>query len=445
MQPRVRLLLTICLLQLAWRCEANLANRGGNAGVGAAEGRRVRAGGGRSLNASVAGLHYLTTGPCTANENEIWHYGTSMASSTTLLAVSGNNGEADVQCIVQACEYSSDLVFLWDAQMDTRLDRGRKTRRPAFDRAKGAARSAHGNTIHAPTTSTGRKTAPEAVGPTNRDGQRKLLIVPDAPQPDLSPDTAAQAGGTLMRGEPDLESAGVDRVGEPDVDGVARPMCERGGWSATKPGPVRLAMKDNLVVFGAAGCAELHYLDSNSDWQHVASLPRSLNVSATRSDGTREWLPLLRPDMFAQQVAVDESVLAVTSALDAPGAPNVVVMFVRLGGIWQQVDVIQCPGCICSGNTRAGCFGSAVAVTGSLLAAGHALNGSVLLYSRHIVGPPGQGLELRWELEKVLTSPANNWQRVQSSMFGAALAMSNSFLVVGFPSEVGEGGRQGGS
>jgi hypothetical protein len=38
------------------------------------------------LNAS-AGFHYLTTGPCTANDNEIFHYGSRMAASKTLLAV----------------------------------------------------------------------------------------------------------------------------------------------------------------------------------------------------------------------------------------------------------------------------------------------------------------------------------------------------------------------
>lgn len=433
-RPYARLLLALFALQLAWRCKANFASRRERAQPGTAAGTHGRTVQNRPLNASVAGAHYLTTGPCTANENEILHYGTSMAASTTLLAVGGNQGEADVQCIVQACEYSSDLVFLWDGQLDKRLDRVKKNGHLATKNAGGLvqARSTfQGHTIRLMAPSAGSRTGPGIQGRTNGEGQRRLLIAPDAPERDLSSTSALEE----QPEPPRLQSAGGDRLGEPDDEGIARPMCERGGWSASEPGNVQLALKDNLVVFGAAGCAELHFLDSNSEWQHMASLPRSLNVSATRSDGTRQWLPLLRPDLFGQQVAVDENVLAVTAALDEPGMPNVVVMFVRLGGVWQQVDVISCPDCQCSGGKRAGCFGSAIAVAGSVLAVGHALNGSVLLYTRRLVGPPGRGLELRWELERVLTSPVG-WQHAQSSMFGAALAMSASFLVAGFPSEV---------
>jgi len=49
----------------------------------------------QNLLNSSSGFHYLTTGPCTANDNEIFHYGSSMATSTTLL----------VGVCVRACDY----------------------------------------------------------------------------------------------------------------------------------------------------------------------------------------------------------------------------------------------------------------------------------------------------------------------------------------------------
>jgi len=39
----------------------------------------------QNLLNSSSGFHYLTTGPCTANDNEIFHYGSTMATSPTLL------------------------------------------------------------------------------------------------------------------------------------------------------------------------------------------------------------------------------------------------------------------------------------------------------------------------------------------------------------------------
>ena len=40
------------------------------------------------------------------------------------------------------------------------------------------------------------------------------------------------------------------------------------------------------------------------------------------------------------------------------------------------MDVLRCSECVCVGDTREGCFGSALAVVDSLLAVGNALNGS---------------------------------------------------------------------
>lgn len=56
---------------------------------------------GANLTESEVKFRYLTTGPCTSNDNQIFHYGSRMATSTTLLAISGIDGQADVQCIVQ--------------------------------------------------------------------------------------------------------------------------------------------------------------------------------------------------------------------------------------------------------------------------------------------------------------------------------------------------------
>ena len=368
--------------------------------------------------------------------------------------MSGNDGHADVQCIVQACEYSSDLLFVWDGQLDARArslrsHRAASRRRRAHggERPLAAARS----TVSQAAASLPAPVWPSAARPHDSIGaqQRKLLVAQQTPETDVSPlaaaipSTSGSSSDASTRPPPDgvgmrgRAAGGVSTVGEPDNDNMAVPMCERGSWRATGPGPVQLAMKDNLVVFGAAGCAEVHFLDSNLDWQHLVSLPRTLNVSATLPDGGREWLPLLRSDLFAQQVAVDDSVLAVTAALGAPEVPNVVVMFVRLGGVWEQVDVVQCPECECLGDTRDGCFGGALAVSGPLLVVGNPLNGSALLYSRRFVGPPGRGLEVRWELRQVLTS---QWDSGHGgSMFGAALAMSSSFLAVGSPAAVNAG------
>ena len=66
------------------------------------------------------------------------------------------------------------------------------------------------------------------------------------------------------------------------------------------------------------------------------------------------------------------------------------------------MDVLRCGECKCAGDTREGCFGSALAVVDSLLAVGNALNGSVLLYERTVVGPAGHGLALRWDLRRIL-------------------------------------------
>ena len=95
------------------------------------------------------------------------------------------------------------------------------------------------------------------------------------------------------------------------------------------------------------------------------------------------------------------------------------------------MDVLRCSECECVGDTREGCFGSALAVVDSLLAVGNALNGSgaqftcfsgtkvrkltqllvavgnalngsVLLYERTVVGPAGHGLALRWDLRRIL-------------------------------------------
>ena len=56
---------------------------------------------GANLTESEVKFRYLTTGPCTSNDNQIFHYGSRMATSTTLLAISVIDGQADVQCIVQ--------------------------------------------------------------------------------------------------------------------------------------------------------------------------------------------------------------------------------------------------------------------------------------------------------------------------------------------------------
>ena len=395
-------------------------------------------------NAKANFVDNVETGPCTSNDNEIEHYGATMASSPTLLAVGGTDGQADVQCIVQACADASDLVFVWNGEFDS----GRQTRRAkravtstaAFDSIAAFPRAlAEGE----------RGAHPEQAAVATPAGQRgvmparKLLVKPSSPEKDLSlPDGGVRATSNFSLEEFSngaRETVQSARLAEPDGIDEVTPRCERGGWSPSTPGSVQLAMKGNLVVFGAAGCAEMHFLDAALRWQHIASLPSSLNVSATRADGVgREWLPLLRADLFAQQLAVDDNVLAVTGALSSPSAPNVVIMFGLVGVVWGQVDVVQCPDCHCSGSdlgARKGCYGSSLAVSDSLLAVGYPNNGSVLLYSRHLVGPPGQGLSLRWMLRQVLT---NSWQTEGRSGFGTALAMSSSLVVIGGPgSDVG--------
>jgi hypothetical protein len=461
MSCRFTIFALICALQLLLARTATPLETGNDVGSDSLSGTKDG-----EQNLKVVGSHYITTGPCTANDNAIQRYGTRMVTSPTLLAVSGDDGQADVQCIVQSCAYSSDLMFLWDGEISTsgRLSAAHRNRsntpsttevterkRPlAVMRNSVPREAAHQsrppNSLQtaavSPASHSSRKIEVGMGGKSTR--QRRLLVAQKTPETDLSPLMEGTRGekspqewedeGSLLRGNADPRELDL---GEPDADNVVVPMCERGGWTPESAGPVQLAIKGNLVVFGAAGCAELHLLDSNMEWQHVASLPRSLQVSAVlRTEvGGKEVLPPLRADLFAQQVAVDESVLAVTGALATPGVPNVVVMYVQLGGMWEQVDVVQCReavGCACQDASRRSCFGSALAVSDSLLAVGNPANGSVLLCAREVVGPPGRGLELRWSVRKVLTS---SWAVSHgSSMFGAALAMSASFLVIGSPS-----------
>jgi hypothetical protein len=88
--------------------------------------------------------------------------------------------------------------------------------------------------------------------------------------------------------------------------------------------------------------------------------------------------------------------------------------------------------CVYSHTNILRCF----AVVDSLLAVGNPLNGSVLLYSRQFVGPPGRGLQVKWELVQVLTSVTGGGGGRAGGMFGAALAMSGTnseksgFLVI---------------
>jgi hypothetical protein len=121
--------------------------------------------------------------------------------------------------------------------------------------------------------------------------QRKLLVAQQTPATDVSPLSVARhsaapmtpgsSSGALVpppgvslrdRGTNKFEallgavgeaSSEVGDPDDPDDDHMAVPMCERGSWRASGPGPVQLAMKDNLVVFGAAGCAEVPYRDEN--------------------------------------------------------------------------------------------------------------------------------------------------------------------------------------
>jgi len=251
-------------------------------------------------------------------------------------AVSGTDGNADVQCIVQSCEYASDLIFVWDGTSDTRDTRARTSATLSAARRSAAQRRTRSNARSVRPLAEMRSSTPQPAfvpppepvrahafalaGRTKRDSsssssssmQRKLLIRHDATQPevfalessrqledgavvatgadaraytaidttaDADADTAAIAGispNGLVGGE---SVVGMhESIGEEDVEGMAVPMCERGEWRAVSPGLVQLAMKNNLVAFGAAGCAELHLLDDNLDWQHVASLPRSLTV-----------------------------------------------------------------------------------------------------------------------------------------------------------------------
>ena len=71
--PLLVLSAQLCVCVVAWGADQGRVAKDSTAAAG--------------LNAS-AGFHYLTTGPCTANDNEIFHYGTRMAASKTLLAVS---------------------------------------------------------------------------------------------------------------------------------------------------------------------------------------------------------------------------------------------------------------------------------------------------------------------------------------------------------------------
>ena len=221
--------------------------------------------------------------------------------------MSGNDGHADVQCIVQACEYSADLLFVWDGQLDERK-RNLRRQRVASRRSRMAwAQARSEGVVHGagrPLAET-RSTVPRAVVPvperlqerssaTRPHGSvvvaqhRKLLVAQQTPATDVSPlsfarhraapSTPGSSSGALPQPldvvsvreratnkfEALLGTVGeASEVGDPDDDHMAVPKCERGDWRATGPGPVQLAMKDNLVVFGAAGCAEVHYLDKN--------------------------------------------------------------------------------------------------------------------------------------------------------------------------------------
>ncbi|KAJ1493691.1 hypothetical protein T484DRAFT_1767698 [Baffinella frigidus] len=50
---------------------------------------------------------------------------------------------------------------------------------------------------------------------------------------------------------------------------AAAPSCERGAWVPPTGGRVEVAINDNTVIFGAAGCVEMHKLLDDQSWAKV--------------------------------------------------------------------------------------------------------------------------------------------------------------------------------
>lgn len=314
-----------------------------------------------------SGFRFLATGACTMNENDIHKYGSTLAASATIMAVGGNDGSADVQCIASSCEYTPSLLYSWRAV---------------------------------------------------NSGRRALSF----------------KGGKSF--------------------GTASPSCERGTWVPPTGGRVEVAISENSVIFGGAGCVEMHKMQEDQSWAKVTSFPTTLDVMATGRDGAPRSVGTLLPSRFASKVAMDVSTVLVAGAIDAADQPPVVVIFARLGAKWEQADALECPAsapCKCEEGAERDCFGFALAVHDDMVAVGFPRNQSVLLYQRRIVplsesAGRGEerdlgagGMRLRWDLIKVLTA---DWEiGGGSTLFGSSLALGDSLLVVGFPSAGNSGAR----
>mmetsp|Transcript_30527 Transcript_30527/g.98362 ORF Transcript_30527/g.98362 Transcript_30527/m.98362 type:complete len:571 (+) Transcript_30527:806-2518(+) len=129
-----------------------------------------------------------------------------------------------------------------------------------------------------------------------------------------------------------------------------------------------------------------------------------------------------------------DGVLLATAILGSSPQP-VVVAFSRLGASWEQVDVITCEGCECRYGDY--CFGSSLAVHNTMAVVGFPLNQSVLIYERRVI--PSTDLEIHWLLKSVLTASPDDG--LSNNFFGASIAMSGMFLVVGFPSTFDSGAK----
>eukprot|EP00960_Hanusia_phi_P026585 746332-Hanusia_phi.AAC.16 len=276
------------------------------------------------------------------------------------MAVGGSEGRADVQCIVQACEFLPDLQFSW-------------------------------NRLYL--NSSSRKAAKTFSSKKSKE----------------------------------MKSSDYN-------DQYSYPSCVRNGWEPLSGDVVRVAVYMNSIAFASSGCIELHEVEDSSSWKHMTSLPRSLNVSKTSQQSSKAaWSDILRPEYFATTIAMHDGVLLATARLRSSPLP-VVIAFSRLGASWEQVDVITCEECECTYGDY--CFGSSLAVHNTLAAVGFPLNQSVLIYERRVI--PAYSLEIQWTLKTVLVASINDGSY---NIFGASLAMSGMFLVVGFPSSLDSGAK----
>jgi len=331
------------------------------------------------------GFRFLSTGACALNEHGVHKYGISLAASDTILATGGDDGLADVQCISVSCEFISSLQFWWDSS--------------------GVPASNRSLPLTSPSLSSSSSPPPP------RRGLGGVLV------------HTSEEGLGSEEGEGEEKGEGVEVVPY-----ISQPMCERGGWQPLMGGVVQVAVHDTTVAFAGAGCVEMSKMGEHGGWDHIVSLPAALPVTCVSADGADKPCGSIVPQHFASQIAMDDGVLLASAVISAERA---VVSFMRIGSSWEQTDVLTCEECTCSGESD-GCFGAALAVHDDVVVVGYPANGSVLVFRRHLI--PSKPLAIAWRRSSLLTSPS-------TTLFGHALAMGPSLLVVGFPSPMNSGAQ----